>query len=65
MRRLGVSPCRTLVVEDSPLGIRAAHEAGATVCAVMPPSAPELDQSLADIRLGPLAALLDWLPSAL
>lgn len=65
MRQLGVSPCRTLVVEDSPLGIRAAHEAGATVCAVMPPSAPELDQSLADVRLGPLAALLDWLPSAL
>lgn len=65
MRRLGVSPCRALVVEDSPLGIRAAHEAGATVCAVMPPSAPELDQSLADVRLGPLAALLDWLPSAL
>lgn len=65
MGRLGVSPCRTLVVEDSPLGIRAAHEADATVCAVMPPSAPELDQSLADVRLGPLAALLDWLPSVL
>lgn len=65
MRRLGVSPAKTLVVEDSPLGIRAAHKAGATVCAVTPPSAPHLDQSLADVQLGELRALLDWLSKCL
>lgn len=62
MARLGVPAEKTLVVEDSPLGIRAAHDAGATVCAVTPPSCPDLDQSLADVRISrlrDLPALLD------
>lgn len=54
MECLGVPAERTLVVEDSPLGIRAAHDAGATVCAVMPPSRPDIDQSLADLRVSRL-----------
>lgn len=61
MRRLEVPAEKTLVVEDSPLGIRAAHDAGAVVCAVMPPSAPKIDQSLADMRIARLSDLLDLL----
>lgn len=65
MARLRVPAEKTLVIEDSPLGIRAAHDAGATVWAVMPPSAPALDQSLADRRLPRLRDLLALLPTAL
>ena len=55
MELLGVGPAQTVVVEDSPVGILAAHRAGALVCAMPLPEGVELDQSLADVRLGCLA----------
>lgn len=51
MEVLGVEPSRVLVVEDSPIGLRAAHDSGARVCSILPPSAPALDQSLADVHV--------------
>ena len=51
MEALGVEPSRVLVVEDSPIGLRAAHDSGARVCSILPPSAPALDQSLADVHV--------------
>lgn len=54
MELLGVSPSRTLVVEDSPIGILAARRSGARVCAVPLPEGVHLDQSLAHVRVGSL-----------
>lgn len=54
MELLGVRPERTLVVEDSPVGILAAHRSGALVCAMPLPEGVSLDQSLADVRLAGL-----------
>lgn len=51
MEALGVEPSQVLVVEDSPIGLRAAHDSGARVCSILPPSAPALDQSLADVHV--------------
>ena len=51
MRALGVDQSRVLVVEDSSIGLRAAHDSGARVCSILPPSAPDLDQSLADVHV--------------
>lgn len=62
MELLGVTPERTLVVEDSPIGILAAHRAGAFVCAMPLPPGVELDQSLADASL---SSLRDVVPLAL
>lgn len=52
MRALGVDQSQVLVVEDSSIGLRAAHDSGARVCSILPPSAPDLDQSLADVHVG-------------
>lgn len=57
MERLGASAGETVVVEDSPVGILAAHRAGAFVCAVPLPAGVALDQSLADAHLPSLGAL--------
>lgn len=57
MERLGASAGETVVVEDSPVGILAAHRAGTFVCAVPLPAGVELDQSLADAHLPSLSAL--------
>lgn len=51
MRALGVDQSQVLVVEDSSIGLRAAHDSGARVCSILPPSAPDLDQSLADVHV--------------
>lgn len=59
MALLGVRADEALVVEDSPIGILAAHRAGARVCAVPPPEGIELDQSLADVRLGGLEDVVE------
>lgn len=48
MARLGVSPDETVVVEDSPIGIRAGKAAGAYVCAVRQEADVLLDQGEAD-----------------
>ena len=50
MESLGVEQNQVLVVEDSPIGLRAAHDSGARVCSILPPSAPDLDQSLTDVH---------------
>lgn len=59
MALLGVRADEALVVEDSPIGILAAHRAGARVCAVPPPEGIKLDQSLADVRLGGLEDVME------
>ena len=51
MDALAVKPSQVLVVEDSSIGLRAAHDSGARVCSILPPSAPDLDQSLADVHV--------------
>lgn len=61
MARLGVSPDETVVVEDSPIGIRAGRAAGAYVCAVRQEAGVPLDQGEADRvidRLREVLALL-------
>ena len=58
MGLLGVEPAATVVVEDSPIGLLAAHRAGALVCAMPLPQGVSLDQSLADVRLSCLEDLL-------
>lgn len=58
MALLGVEPAATVVVEDSPIGLLAAHRAGALVCAMPLPQGVSLDQSLADVRLSCLEDLL-------
>ncbi len=62
MDLLGVRPEQTLVVEDSPVGLLAAHRSGARVCAMPLPAGVTLDQSLADVHL---TCLADVLPLAL
>lgn len=59
MKLLGVLPEETVVVEDSPIGITAAHRAGALVCAVPLPPGVELDQTLSDVHLSSLYDVLD------
>lgn len=59
MELLDVLPEEAVVVEDSPVGILAAHRAGALVCAMPLPVGVELDQSLADVRLASLTDVLD------
>lgn len=61
MALLGVEPAATVVVEDSPIGLLAAHRAGALVCAMPLPQGVSLDQSLADVRLSCLEDLLSLL----
>lgn len=58
MELLGVSPGETVVVEDSPIGITAAHRAGALVCAMPLPAGVDLDQTLADVHLSALTDVL-------
>lgn len=58
MELLGVGPEQTLIVEDSPIGLLAAHRSGAYVCAMPPPEGVRLDQSLADVHLTRLADVL-------
>lgn len=58
MRRLGVTPDEAVVVEDSPIGIRAGKAAGALVCALRPPDGTVLDQGEADVVLGELREVL-------
>lgn len=58
MALLGVEPAATVVVEDSPIGLLAAHRAGALVCAMPLPQGVSLDQSLADVHLSCLEGLL-------
>lgn len=58
MRRLGVTPDEAVVVEDSPIGIRAGRAAGALVCALRPPDGTGLDQGEADVVLGELREVL-------
>lgn len=55
MAGLGVEAEDCVVVEDSTLGIAAGKAAGAFVAAVRVPSAPQVDQGAADIRLESLA----------
>lgn len=62
MELLGVEPGQVLIVEDSPIGLLAAHRAGARVCAMPLPEGVSLDQSLADVHLSGLA---DVVPLAL
>ena len=58
MELLGVEPGATVVVEDSPIGLLAAHRAGALVCAMPLPHGVSLDQSLADVHLSCLEDIL-------
>lgn len=57
--RLGVRPDETLVVEDSPIGIRAGKAAGALVCALRQPDGVWLDQSEADLVIDELPELVE------
>lgn len=59
MEALGVLPCETLVVEDSPQGIEAGVAAGALTCALRPPSGTLIDQSRAHVRIGQLVEVVD------
>lgn len=59
MRRLRVSPEESVVVEDSPTGIRAGKAAGALVCALRQPDGALLDQREADLVMDDLFELVD------
>ena len=54
MGRLGVSAKDCVVVEDSPIGIRAGKASGALVCALTPRPGVSLDQGEADVVVGSL-----------
>jgi HAD superfamily hydrolase (TIGR01509 family) len=53
-RALGVSPQQCLVIEDSPVGLKAAKAAGMMAVAVLTPSTRHLDLSHADVVIGSL-----------
>jgi HAD superfamily hydrolase (TIGR01509 family) len=55
--RLGADPRRSVAVEDSPHGVRAAVEAGLFTVAVPHPLTADLDFSAADLVLDSLSAL--------
>ena len=61
-RRLNISPRQTIVFEDSPGGMEAAHRAGARVVALLTTltEAPAADLAISDF-LDP--ALMRWLPA--
>ena len=59
MRHLRVSPEESVVVEDSPTGIRAGKAAGALVCALRQPDGVLLDQREADLVMDDLFELVD------
>ena len=61
MGLLGVVPEEAVVVEDSPIGIRAGKAAGAHVCAVRQGEGVLLDQSEADRAIDDLRELVDLL----
>ncbi len=54
MGRLGVCAEDCVVVEDSPIGIRAGKASGALVCALAPRPGVSLDQGEADVVVGSL-----------
>ncbi|MCH4083444.1 MAG: HAD family phosphatase [Olsenella sp.] len=58
MERLGVRARDCVVVEDSPIGIRAGKASGALVCALRPRPGVSLDQSEADMVVGSLREVL-------
>ena len=60
VRRLGVSPCEAMAVEDAPSGIRSAHAAG-----LWPVMIPDRDEPTEDLRVLCAAVLpgLDALPA--
>ena len=58
LRRLGVTPDETIVVEDSPVGIRAGKAAGALVCALRQPDGVVLDQHEADLVIDSLSEVV-------
>lgn len=58
MVRLGVRPEEAIVVEDSPIGIRAGKESGALVCAMAQPLGVILNQGEADIVIDDLRELV-------
>ena len=59
MSRLDACPEETVVVEDSPIGIRAGKAAGALVCALRQPDGVWLDQSEADLVIDELHELVE------
>lgn len=59
MRRLGARPEESIVVEDSPTGIRAGKAAGALVCALRQPDGVLLDQREADLVIDDLFELVE------
>lgn len=61
MRRLGVSPAETVIVEDSPTGILAGVRSGSLVVALRPPAGVCLDQSRADVVVDRLPDVVELL----
>ncbi len=59
-QRLGVSPQECLVIEDSTVGIEAAHQAGATVAALVDLRFP-FDRSHADLEIESIAEIIRML----
>lgn len=59
-RQLGATPARTMVVEDSPSGIRAAHAGG--FVAVMVPNMEEPDEQTRSLCAAVCDSLLDVVP---
>lgn len=58
---LGAVPTETIVVEDSPIGIRAGRAAGAFVCALRQADGTELDQREAHLVIDDLREVLSLL----
>lgn len=48
MEALGVTPTETVIIEDSPIGIRAGKASGGLVLALRPREGVQLDQGEAD-----------------
>ena len=64
MERLGVRPEQTVVVEDSPIGIKAGKAAGAFVCALRQPAGVSLEQGAADLVVDELVEVAELVRSA-
>lgn len=64
MGRLGVRPEEVIVVEDSPIGIRAGKEAGAFVCALRQPAGVTLEQRGADLVIDDLLDVVELVRGA-
>lgn len=64
MERLDVRPDQTVIVEDSPIGIKAGKAAGAFVCALRQPVGVSLEQGAADLIIDELVEVVELVRGA-